>query len=147
MKTEREPNVNLRTSSAILALALTLLLAACARPDTVADEAGAIGALETLAISQRLYSKEHYGAFGTFDQLIRDTGLSQKFAGGAPLVGGYVFSMKVVTKAAAQPPFFSINADPQGSDGKHFYIDPNVDIVRVNDHKPAGPDDPTVSQE
>lgn len=136
----------MRNASLSLAILLTLLLSACARPDTAADEAGVIGALKTLAVSQRLYSKQHYGAFGTFDQLITDTDLNKKFAGDAPLVGGYVFSLKVVPKAATQPPFFSINADPQGAAGKRFYVDANSDIVKVNDQKHAGPDDPPVAQ-
>src|SRR5918911_4583838 len=82
------------------------------------NEAAAIKTLQTLAVDQRLYNKQHQGnAYGTFDQLISDVNLDKRFAGDAPVVTGYVYTIKIIPKASGQPPFYSINADPQKSDG------------------------------
>jgi type IV pilus assembly protein PilE len=117
------------------------------------NEAAAIKTLQTIAVDQRLYYKQHQGnAFGTFDQLITDVNLDKRFAGDAPVVSGYIFTIKITPKASGQPAFYSINADPQKSDGlgatgkNHYYIDANSDTVKVNDQQPAGPDDGSISQ-
>ena len=117
------------------------------------NEAAAIKTLQTIAVDQRLYYKQHQGnAFGTFDQLITDVNLDKRFAGDAPVVSGYIFTIKITPKASGQAAFYSINADPQKSDGlgatgkNHYYIDANSDTVKVNDQQPAGPDDSPVSQ-
>ncbi|HEX8844768.1 MAG TPA: prepilin-type N-terminal cleavage/methylation domain-containing protein [Pyrinomonadaceae bacterium] len=117
------------------------------------NEAAAIKTLQTLAVNQRLYHKQHQGnAYGTFDQMITDVNLDKKFAGDAPVVSGYVFKITLKEKASGQPPFYSINADPQQSEGlgatgrNHYYIDANSDTVKVNEQQPAGPDDQAAGQ-
>jgi prepilin-type N-terminal cleavage/methylation domain-containing protein len=117
------------------------------------NEAAAIKTLQTLAVNERLYFKQHQGnAYGTFDQLIADVNLDKKFAGDAPLVSGYIFKITLKEKASGQPPFYSINADPQQAEGlgatgkNHYYIDANADTVKVNDQQPAGPDDQAAGQ-
>ena len=117
------------------------------------NEAAAIKTLQTLAVDQRLYNKQHQGnAYGTFDQLISDVNLDKRFAGDAPVVTGYIFTVKITPKASGQSAFYSINADPQKSDGQgatgrnHYYVDANSDTVKVNDTQPAGPDDSPNSQ-
>src|SRR5436305_6726484 len=115
-----------------------------------ANETAAIGSLRTLAVSERLYFKQHQGnAYGTFDQLIADVDVDKKFAGDAPVVSGYVFKITVKEKASGQAPFYAINADPQQADGinatgnNHYYLDASSDTVKVNPQQPAGPDDPS----
>lgn len=117
------------------------------------NEAAAIKTLQTLAVDQRLYNKQHQGnSYGTFDQLIADVDLDKRFAGDTPVVSGYIFTMKITPKASGQPAFYTINADPQKSDGlgatgkNHYYVDANSDTVKVNDQQPAGPTDGPVSQ-
>lgn len=117
------------------------------------NEAAAIKTLQTLAVDQRLYNKQHQGnAYGTFDQLISDVDLDKRFAGDAPVVSGYVFTMKLTPKANGQPAFYSINADPQKSDGlgatgkNHYYIDATSDTVKYDDSQPAGPDSKPTGQ-
>ena len=117
------------------------------------NEAAAIKTLQTLAVDQRLYNKQHQGnSYGTFDQLISDVNLDKRFAGDAPVVTGYIFTVKITPKASGQPAFYTINADPQKSDGlgatgkNHYYVDANSDTVKVNDSQPAGPDDSPASQ-
>ena len=118
-----------------------------------ANETAAIESLKTIAVSQRLYHKQKNGsAYGTFDQLITEVNLDKRFAGDAPVVSGYVFTIKVIPKASGQPAFYSINADPQQSEGlgatgkNHYYIDANSDNPKVNDQQPAGPNDNPVAQ-
>lgn len=115
-----------------------------------ANETAAITSLTNLAKFQADYSLSHKGAYGTFDDLIRDSGLDKVYAGERPVVNGYVFTMKVIQKDQNQPASYTINADPQvatgiGATGKRFfYIDPNIGSIRVNDTQPAGPDDPSM---
>ena len=117
------------------------------------NEAAAIKTLQNLAVNQRLYFKQKNGnSFGTFDQLITEVNLDRRFAGDAPVVSGYVFTMKITPKASGQPPFYTINADPQNAEGlgatgrNHYYVDANSDTVKVNEQQPAGPDDAPVAQ-
>ncbi|HKQ53645.1 MAG TPA: hypothetical protein VJT74_14820, partial [Pyrinomonadaceae bacterium] len=117
------------------------------------NEAAAIKTLQNLAVNQRLYIKQKNGnSFGTFDQLITEVNLDKRFAGDAPVVSGYIFTMKITPKASGQPPYYTINADPQQGEGlgatgrNHYYLDANSDTVKVNDQQPAGPDDPPVAQ-
>lgn len=113
------------------------------------NEAAAIKTLQTIAVDQRLYFKQHQGnAYGTFDQLITDVDLDKRFAGDAPVVSGYIFTMKITPKASGQPAFYTINADPQTetTGSNHYYVDANSDTVKVNAQQPAGPDDSPVSQ-
>ncbi|HWT01274.1 MAG TPA: hypothetical protein VN256_13585 [Pyrinomonadaceae bacterium] len=110
-------------------------------------------ALHTIAVNQRLYIKRKNGdAYGTFDQLITEVNLDRRFAGDAPVVSGYVLTMKITPKAGGRPAFFTINADPLRSEGRdatgkeHYYIDADSDTVKVNRQRPAGPDDLPVEQ-
>lgn len=117
-----------------------------------ANETSAITSLNNLAKYQGDYSLGHRGNYGTFDDLIRDSGLDKIFAGERPVVNGYVFTLKVIQKDQNQPASYSINADPQVPTGvsstgrRFFYIDPNIGSIRVNDTQPAGPDDPSLQQ-
>src|SRR3954470_6005573 len=59
-----------------------------------ANETAAIESLKALAVNERLYFKQHQGnAYGTFEQMIADVNLDKKFAGDAPVTGGYVFKV------------------------------------------------------
>jgi prepilin-type N-terminal cleavage/methylation domain-containing protein len=117
------------------------------------NETAAIGNLKTIAVGQRQYNKQHQGnGYGTFDQLITDGYIDKRFAGDAPVVSGYIYTVKITPKASGQPAFYTVNADPQKSDGmgatgkNHYYLDANSDTLKVNDSQPAGPDDSPASQ-
>lgn len=117
------------------------------------NETAAIKTLQNIAVNQRLFYKQKNGAsFGTFDQLITEVNLDKRFAGDAPVVSGYVYTMKLTPKASGQPAFYTVNADPQqgeglGATGKnHYYLDANSDTVKVNEQQPAGPEDPPLSE-
>ncbi|HEY0378795.1 MAG TPA: prepilin-type N-terminal cleavage/methylation domain-containing protein [Pyrinomonadaceae bacterium] len=117
------------------------------------NEAAAVKTLQNIAVNQRLYIKQKNGnAYGTFDQLITEVNLDKRFVGDAPVVSGYIYTMKITPKASGQPPFYTINADPQNAEGlgatgkNHYYVDANSDTIKVNDAQPAGPDDAPLAQ-
>lgn len=149
-----EPVRNLSLTTIIVVALLTLFIPSCAHHRAYnemkvsGNEAAAIKTLQALAVDQSIYFKQHRGsAYGTFDQLITDVDLDKKYAGDTPAVSGYIFTLKVTPKSSSQPAFYSINADPQNGEGRHFYVDASLDMVKVNDKQPATPDDPPVAQE
>ncbi len=116
------------------------------------NETAATQTLDTIRKVQADYSLGHRGAYGSFDDLIREGALDERFKGDAPVSNGYVFTMKVVPKSTNQPSAYSVNADPQVKEGiaatgkNHFYIDPNVSTIRVNADQPATGGDPPIGQ-
>jgi prepilin-type N-terminal cleavage/methylation domain-containing protein len=118
------------------------------------NETAAIQTLKTIQTEQRAYfNTRGRTTFGTFDQIIESGSLDKRFAGDEPVVDGYKYTMKVIPKSSGQPPSFSINADPQAKDGisatgrRHFYIDSNVNTIRVNSGGPASADDSPEGEE
>lgn len=113
------------------------------------NETAATQTLLKISEAEIRYANSHRGQFGTFDELRKDNSLDERFEGDAPVISGYVYTLKVVPRSSGQPATFSVNADPQqfGSTGsRYFYIDPDVSTVRVNMEKPASATDPTISQ-
>jgi prepilin-type N-terminal cleavage/methylation domain-containing protein len=110
------------------------------------NEAAAAKTLQTIRDSQADYYLGHRGEYGSFDQLIKDGSLDSRFAGDAPLISGYTFTMKVKQRTPGEPASYSVNADPQDGTGNHFYIDPNVSTIRINATQPATANDLPISQ-
>ncbi len=115
------------------------------------NETAAIKTLQTIRDAQADYSLGHRGEYATFDQLIHEGSLDDRFAGEKPVVNGYVFTMKVTAKSSSQPANYSVNADPQVSEGittstgkRHFFLDPSVSTVRENPEQPASATDPAI---
>jgi prepilin-type N-terminal cleavage/methylation domain-containing protein len=112
------------------------------------NETAAVSTLRTIATEERtFFNAKGRTSFGTFDQLIENGALDKRFAGDEPVVEGYKFTLKVTPKSGSQPPFFSVNADPQQTDGmgatgkRHFYVDSNVNTIKVNSNGPATAED------
>jgi Tfp pilus assembly protein PilE len=116
------------------------------------NETAAIQQLDNIRKVQADYYVGHRGSYGTFADLIKEGSLDERFAGDTPVVSGYVFTLKVTPKSAAQPAGYMINADPQVSEGlnatgkRHFYVDPSVSAIRENPDQPASATDPPLSQ-
>ena len=116
------------------------------------NETAATQTIDTIKKVQADYSIGHRGEYGTFEQLIKEGALDERFAGDAPVVSGYIFTMKVVPKSSGQPATFTVNADPQSSEGigatgkRHFYFDPSLSTIRENPDQPATPSDPPIGQ-
>lgn len=115
------------------------------------NETAALQILDRIRTFQAQYATKNRGKFGNFDDLIRNSGLDDKFAGERPVVNGYVFTMTLEEPSASRPGFYSINADPQVAEGvtatgsRHFYTDASLGTTRGTDeNRPAKADDPSI---
>jgi prepilin-type N-terminal cleavage/methylation domain-containing protein len=112
------------------------------------NEAATLQDLKTIAAVQIQYYNTHNRTFGTFDQLIKDGVLDSRFAGNPPSTDGYVFTLKVTPKTPSQQTSYTLNADPQSTEGlgatgkNHFYIDSTAGTIHVNQDQAASPTDP-----
>src|SRR2546421_10484876 len=78
-----------------------------------ADEAAAIRTLQNIFRAETQYMTIHSGSYGTFDEMVKDSSLDQRFAGSAPVLAGYVFTLKLTPDTSGQATAYSINADPK----------------------------------
>lgn len=116
------------------------------------NEAAAIKALDSIRLLQVQYASKHMGNFApNFDELIKTLAFDDKFQGERPVVNGYIFTLKTQERTQSQPASYSINADPQVSEGisatgnRHFYFDSNLSTIRfTEENRPAKPDDPAI---
>jgi len=116
-----------------------------------ANEAAAIKTLRSIGEQQMLYYNAHQrSTFGTFDEMLKENLLDTRFAGTTPVVDGYVYQMKVIPKSTSQQAGYTINADPQVSEGvgatgkNHFYLDSDANTIHVNPSQPAAISDPPI---
>jgi prepilin-type N-terminal cleavage/methylation domain-containing protein len=100
------------------------------------NETSAQQAIRNIQTLQAQYASRNQGRFGKFDDLIRVVNLDEKYAGERPVVNGYLFTMTVEEPTDGRPAFYSINADPQVSEGvtrtgtRHFYTDSTLATIR-----------------
>jgi prepilin-type N-terminal cleavage/methylation domain-containing protein len=118
-----------------------------------ANEAAAIKTLRTIGEQQALYfNARQRSSYATFEELRKDNLLDSRFDGTTPVVDGYVYTMKVIPKSTAQPAGYTVNADPQVSDGvgatgkNHYYVDSDTNTIHVNADQPATATDPPIGQ-
>ena len=116
-----------------------------------ANEAAAIKTLRTVAEQQMLYYNSHQRTtFGTFEEMLKEGLLDNRFAGTTPVVEGYVFTMRVTPRSTTQQAGWALNADPQVTEGtsatgrNHYYLDSESNTIRVNESQPAAPSDPSI---
>ena len=116
-----------------------------------ANEAAAIKSLRTIAEQQMLYYNSHQRTtFGTFEEMRRENLLDNRYDGTTPLVEGYIFTMRVIPRSTSQQAGYTVNADPQISEGvsatgkNHFYLDSDSNTIHVNDAQPATASDPSI---
>jgi prepilin-type N-terminal cleavage/methylation domain-containing protein len=116
------------------------------------NETAAIKTIDTIRQLQADYAMGNRGDYATFDELVKEGALDSRFEGDAPVVSGYVFTMKVTKRSSNQPASFSVNADPQVGDGyaatgrRHFYFDPGISTTRENKDQPAAATDAPIGQ-
>jgi len=115
------------------------------------NETAAAQTLDRIRTYQAQFASRNRGKFGKFDDLIRVSGLDEKFAGERPVVNGYVYTLTVEDATDARPAFYSINADPQVADGvtrtgtRHFYTDSSLGTIKATDeNRPATAQDPSI---
>src|SRR6187401_1119028 len=95
-----------------------------------ANEAAAVKTLRSIAEQQMLFFNAHQrSTFGTFEEMRKENLLDSRFDGTTPVVDGYVYTMKVIPKSTSSQAGYTINADPQVTEGvgatgtNHFYLD------------------------
>lgn len=154
-------------AAVLLTVSLTFLAAACGQKTdnsgagnsgnqtgefkkslNVANEAAAIRTLQTIFRAQTQFMLSHAEEYGSFGDLIQDNYLDQRFAGTAPVVEGYAFTIKLRPKSGGEAAAYSINADPQQEGGtntggaRHLYMDSSNNVIRANAQRPATANDP-----
>jgi hypothetical protein len=108
-----------------------------------ADEASAIQSLRTIATAQQQL-KAMRGTYGSFDALTEAGLLDARFAGSAPNLKGYRFTMNATDSG------FSVNAAPQTTEtqpttgSRHFYLDSTDNSIHLNVGQPASKNDPVL---
>lgn len=118
-----------------------------------AAEATAVKSLITIAEQQEYYYNSHQrSSFGTFDEMLAEQLLDKRFAGTAPVVDGYVYSISVSPKTTTARAAFAVNADPLRAEGfgatgkNHFYLDSRDSTIHVNNTQSASASDPPLGQ-
>jgi prepilin-type N-terminal cleavage/methylation domain-containing protein len=118
-----------------------------------ANEAAAIKSLRSIAEQQMLYFNTHQRrSYGTFEEMRKENLLDERYNSATPVVEGYIFTMKVIPKSTSQQAGYTVNADPQSSEGvgatgkNHFYVDSDSNTIHVNDNQPATITDPPIGQ-
>lgn len=113
------------------------------------NEVAAAQSVETVKKVQIQYASRNKGNFATFDQLIANGSLDAKYAGEAPVVNGYVFTMTITPPSSNTPSKFEIWADPQstgvtGTGTRHYYTSSAIGTIKGNDQEKAKETDPSI---
>jgi len=118
-----------------------------------ANEAAAVKTLRTIAEQQMLYFNAHQrSTFGTFEEMRKENLLDSRFDGATPVVDGYVYTMKIIPKSTTAQAGYTINADPQITDGvsatgkNHYFVSSDTNTIHVNETQPAAATDPPIGQ-
>ena len=99
-----------------------------------ANEAAAVGALNAIRVAQAKYVIDHKSQYGTFRQLFEEGYLDKRFNYDQPHERGYVFVITLVPKSEGKVASFSVNANPEQSEGigatgrNFYYVDPESGI-------------------
>jgi len=115
------------------------------------NETAATQTLDRIRTYQAQFASRNRGKFGKFDDLVRVSGLDEKFAGERPVVNGYIYTRKIEDASESKPASYSVNADPQVGEGvtatgtRHFYTDSSLGTIKGTDeNRPAKADDPSI---
>jgi hypothetical protein len=108
---------------------------------SAADEGMAIQTMRSIVTAQEIYRATHE-EYGSFDALTKAGVLDARFAGEAPNLKGYRFTM------SPNATTFTIHVDPEVTEkqaavgGRHFFLDSADGVIRSNSTQAAGPGDP-----
>jgi competence protein ComGC len=113
------------------------------------DEAAAVQALRNIYRQETQYSLTHAGEYGSFDDLVKENFLDERFKGRSPELAGYIFTIRLRPQSGSDSAAFAVNADPKEAQGgssvsgaRHLYLDSISNVVRANARQPATESDP-----
>lgn len=112
----------------------------------VGNEAATIQNMKTIAAVEIQYYNTHNRKFGTFEQLIKEQMLSEKFSGDPPDCDGYVLKLQVTPTTPGRSGSYNLNADfeSDATGRRHFYLDSTSATIHVNPDRPATVNDPVL---
>ena len=127
----------------LIAIAIIGILAGIAVPTykssvRKANETSAVAALNSIRVAQAKYVVDHKGQYGTFRQMFEEGYLDKRFNYDTPHNRGYVFVITLVPRSEEKAATFSVNANPEQSEGlgatgrNFYYIDPDSGICFSN---------------
>ena len=114
------------------------------------NETSAAQILDRMRTFQAQYASTNRGKFATFDQLIQKGALDAQYAGDAPVVNGYVFTLEIVEPSSAAPASYKIWADPQVPTGvtatgsRYFFTSSAIGSIKANENQRASENDPSI---
>jgi prepilin-type N-terminal cleavage/methylation domain-containing protein len=95
-----------------------------------ANEAAAVATLNAIRVAEAKFVIDHKGQYGTFRQLFEEGYIDKRFNYDKPHDRGYVFIVTLVAKSEERVATFSVNANPEQSQGisatgrNFYYVDP-----------------------
>ncbi len=119
---------------AIIGILLGVLIPTYQSSVRKANEAAAVATLNAIRVAETKYVSDHKGQYGTFRQLFEDGYLDKRMNFDKPHDRGYVFVITLVAKSEDKVATFSVNANPEQSQGigatgrNFFYVDPESGI-------------------
>lgn len=114
------------------------------------NETSAAQILDRMRTFQAQYASTNRGKFATFDQLIQKGALDAQYAGDAPVVNGYVFTLEIVEPSSTAPASYKIWADPQVPTGvtatgsRYFFTSSAIGSIKANENQRASENDPSI---
>ncbi|HEY3040126.1 MAG TPA: prepilin-type N-terminal cleavage/methylation domain-containing protein [Pyrinomonadaceae bacterium] len=114
-----------------------------------ANEAAAVTTLNAIKVAQAKYVIDHKERYGSFRQLFNEGYLDKRFNADQPHLRGYIFIITIIPKAEGLAESFSVNANPEqsngiGATGKNFYYTDPENGICVNYEGPASAADETL---
>ena len=113
------------------------------------NETAALQILDRMRTFQAQYASRNRGRFGNFDQLIAAGVMDAQYAGDAPVVNGYIYTLEIVDPSTSTPASYKIWADPQVPTGitatgtRFFFTISAVNGIKAKDGEKANENDPS----
>jgi prepilin-type N-terminal cleavage/methylation domain-containing protein len=114
------------------------------------NETAAAQTLDRIRTYQAQYASGNRGRFGTFQQLVDRGVLDSQFAGDAPVVNGYIFTIEIVDPSSSAPASYKVWADPQVATGitatgnRFFFTSSSVNGIKAKEGEKANEGDPSI---
>lgn len=134
---------------AIIGILLGVLIPTFNSSVRKANEAAAVATLNAIRVAEAKYVIDHKGQYGTFRELFQQGYLDKRMNYDKPHDRGYVFVVTVIPKSENTVASFSVNANPEQSEGvtatgkNFYYLDPESGIC-FSIHGPATAADDTL---